>query len=434
MRIDITDHVIWVSTRAGASDVEVSVCENESVSLGTRLGRFEKYDESSSCAVVARAFVGDQVASASTEDTSVAGLTALGERVVEMAKAAPSNGFLRLPDESEAYIENDYSDDIVASPSKESMLECAKEAESTALSCDGIYTSEGADVSYSYSKVFMRNSKGAHGYDRKIRYCSSIAVVAKSNNGEMESDYDFSLKTSFDTLKKPHDIGKTAAERAIMKLGGRKIKSYVTDVIFDRRVSGQLLGYLLSAVNGHAVYKKATFLHDKLGEQIFRRNINIVDDPLRPGGIKSSKFDAELVRCAKRNIVRDGVLQEILLDIESANRLGMRTTGHAGTSAYNAYIENGDVSLNDMIKSMKSGILITSVMGIGIDMVSGNYSQGISGFMIENGELAYPVKEITVADNMLDIFERCIIADDLEHDTGCDAPSILVENVAIAGE
>lgn len=417
----------------GATSAEVSVINSKSVQIGTRLGNFEKFNSSNHCSVSVRAFIGNKVASASSEDISKDGLCSLAERVVTMAKVAPENEFLRLPSENEVYKQSELNVFEDETFDHQAMLELAKETESTALQQENIFTSEGSEVSASSSLISICNSNGNCGTDKNVKFCNVVSVIAKNQSGEMESDYDFSIAPSLNSLKSADLLGITAANRASSKLGGKKIKSCMCDVIFDKRVSKQLLDYLISAINGHVVYKKASFLFDKFGQQIFDSSVNIIDDPLIEDGIRSARFDSELVKTEKKYLVKDGKLASFLLDIESANRLSMTSNGCSGGRSYNTYAENGNTSFDKLVKSIKDGVLITSVMGMGIDLASGNYSQGISGFKIENGEISYPVKEITLAGNMLEMFSKSVFANDLEMNTGCDSPSIFIPQMAIGG-
>lgn len=438
MRFDMADYLINEMLRNGASECEVAIGEQDAMSIGSRLGKFEKFNKASHCCISVRAFYGEQVAVAKSEDVSLNGLKSLAEKVVSMAKNAPKNPFARLPFDDEVYVEEDYANHKYGEVDSAKLFQLAVESEEIALSMPKIFTSEGAEVSCVIASTYMKNSNGAHGYETQIQYSSSLAVVAKSDNGDMEYDYDFSIGSSLDRLKSSSDLGKNAAQRAIAKLGSKKIKSQSCDILFDKRVSNQLLQYFISAINGNSIYKKSSFLYDKLNKEVFSSNVNIVSDPFIKNGVRSSKFDADLVKCRKLNLIKNGILQYYMLGIEAANKLNMKTNGfsagNGGITSYNTYVENGGASPDDMIKSIKSGVLITSLMGMGIDEASGNYSQGISGFKIENGEIVYPVKEITLAGNMLDIFARVEFANDLEYLTGCDAPSAFVSDMAIAGE
>lgn len=438
MRLDIADYVIGLMKQNGATASDVSVSEQRTVSVGTRLGKFEKFKKADCYSVTARAFCGQKMAVSSTEDISVSGLRALAERTVSMAKVMPENEFIRLANADEVYVEDSYFSEQSSAPDIDLMFDMAKQSEDEALAVPGICNSEGADVSYCYTSNYIKNSNGDHGYEENTQYSNSLSVVAKSDDGAMETDYDFSVVSDYDKLKSPAELGRTASKRAIEKLGSRKIKSCVADVIFDKRVAANILGYLTSAIDGNAVYKKSTFLWDKLGKRILKKNVNIIDDPRLPQGICKSKFDAELVRCKRYELVRDGVLNELMLNIETAAKLKMPTNGHSygGSSigGYNTYVENGEASVDSMIRSMKTGIIITDVMGMGIDLTSGNYSQGIRGFFVDHGEIAYPVKEVTVAGNMLDIFACGVFANDLEFLTSCNSPSMFVEGLTIAGE
>ncbi len=435
---DIADVLVDAMNKRGATSCVASVTCSKTASVGTRLCKFEKLEKSEDISIEAKAFVGNRMSVVSGKRIDKNGLLSLAEKAVELAKLAPENKFLRLPMCDEAFSSDTCIEAVLTLENDvEKMIDFAKESEESALSVKNVVSSEGASISHRVHSIYIKNSNGNCGYNRDEQYSGSVTAVARSADGDTEVDYDFSISKTFDALKAANCLGQEAGRRAASKLGGKKIKSFVGHVIFDNRVSNQLLYYLLTAINGGLVYKKHTFLHDRLNTQIFRENVNIIDDPLMQGGLRNSQFDSELVACGKMNLVEKGILQNFLLNIESAGKLFMKTNGRAQSSgsigSYNTYVANGECCVADMIKSVESGIVITNVMGNGIDIASGNYSQGVSGFKIENGSIVHPIKEMTVAGNMLSMFSKVVFANDLEYRTGVDAPTAFIEDMTIAG-
>jgi PmbA protein len=243
-------------------------------------------------------------------------------------------------------------------------------------------------------------------------------------------------------LEPPETTGKRAGERAVKRLRPRKMKSTKVPVVFDPRVSSTLVSHLAGAINGSAIARGTSFLKDKLGESVFAPGITVVDDPLRKRGLRSRPFDAEGIATQRRNVVDGGVLKTWILDLHSARKLKLRTTGHAvrGTSsppspaATNLFLAAGTSSPQEMIAGIPSGFYVTELMGFGLNMVTGDYSRGASGFWIEDGEIAYPVSEVTIASNMKDMFRNLTPASDLEFRHGVDAPTVLIESMTVAGQ
>ncbi len=257
----------------------------------------------------------------------------------------------------------------------------------------------------------------------------------------MESDYDYSSAIFGSDLTDPAEIGRSAADRALKKLGARKPPSAKVPVVFDPRVSGGLVRHLTSAINGAAIARGTSFLKNKMGQAVMSPEITIVDDPHRARGLASKPFDAEGLANMRRNLVEDGVLQTWILDLRAARQLGLTSTGHAsrGTSSppspstTNLHMEPGNVSPTDLMSDIKSGFYITSVMGMGVNMVTGDYSRGASGFWIENGQIAYPVNEVTIAGNLVDMFLAMTPADDLDFKYATNAPTIRIDGMMVAG-
>ena len=258
----------------------------------------------------------------------------------------------------------------------------------------------------------------------------------------MERDYDYTTSRFFSDIRPAKQVGLKAAELVLKKLGARKIKTAKMPVVFDCRESGSLLRQLSSAINGAAVARKTSFLKDSMGKQIFKNDVTVIDNPLRIRGLASRPFDGEGVITKQQDIIRNGVLQSWLLDVRSANQLGLQTTGHAvrgfsgppSPANTNFYMEAGSISPEELIADIKSGVYITETFGMGINLVTGDYSQGAAGFYIENGKLTFPVNEITIAGNLSEMFMGLTPANDLKFEYGINCPTVLIESMTVAGE
>jgi PmbA protein len=315
-----------------------------------------------------------------------------------------------------------------------------REAEEAALEISGVTNSEGAEAGWGRSSVAIAGTNGFAQQREGSGHSLSVSVVAGEGTG-MERDYDFSTAVYGEDLQNARKLGKSAAEKAVARLNPRKIKTSQVPVIFDPRVSNSLVGHLASAVNGSSVARGTTFLKDKMGEQLFANGVNIIDDPLRLRGLRSKAFDAEGVATQARHIINDGTLQTWVMDMRSARQLGLKTTGNAarGTSSppspstTNLYMDAGTVSREDLIKGVKSGFYITELIGMGVNGITGDYSRGAGGFWIENGEITFPVNEVTIAGTLLDIFRKLTPADDLIFQFGTNAPTVRVDGLTVAG-
>jgi PmbA protein len=271
---------------------------------------------------------------------------------------------------------------------------------------------------------------------------SSVTAVALAGEGTgMERDYYMHRAVHAGDLEPAADIGRQAGERAVRALGARKIKSCQVPILFDRRVSGGLLGHLAGAINGQAIARGTSFLLDRLGEQVFAAGIEVIDDPRRVRGLASAPFDGEGLPAKPLTLVDDGVLQQWLLNLATARQLGLESNGRAtrsigsspGAGSTNLYMKPGPVSRADMIAGVERGLLVTSLIGQGVNLITGTYSRGCTGFWIENGGIAYPVSEITIAGNLKDMFRQAQPADDLEFRAGVNAPTIRIDGMTIAG-
>jgi PmbA protein len=387
-----------------------------------------------------RVFVGRRQAVVSTND--IAGDVAeLAERAVAMAKVAPDDEFAGLADPGE--LAREVPDLDLVDPNLPSVAELeqrAKSAEAAGLAVKGVTKSEGASASAGIGGMVLATSRGFRGAYLSSRHSLSMAAIAGEGTA-MERDYDFSSVLHAADLDAAERIGRSAGERAVERLNPRKVATKRVPVVFDKRISGGLIGHLASAINGSAVARKTSFLRDKLGERIFKPGIRIIDDPLRKRGLRSRPFDGEGVAARPLAIVEDGVLKSWLLDSATARELSLTTTGHAqrGVSsppspgATNLHLEPGPQTPNQLIADIAEGFYVTELAGFGINPVTGDYSRGASGFWIEHGKLGYPVSEVTIAGNLIDMFAALTPANDLEFRYGTNAPTVRVEGLTVAG-
>ena len=425
----------------GADAADAIYVEGISVSTACRKGKPESLARSEGYDLGLRVFIGKRQAIVSSSDLSNKALDDLVSRAVTMAKVVPEDPYCGLaPSEHLAteIIDLDGFDPV--EPSGEVLELKTREAEEAALEISGVTNSEGAEAGWGRSSVAIAGTNGFAPKREGSGHSLSVSVVAGEGTG-MERDYDFSTAVYGEDLKNSRELGKSAAEKAVARLKPQKVETAQVPVIFDPRVSNSLVGHLAGAVNGSSVARGTTFLKDKMGEQLFANGINIIDDPLRLRGLRSKAFDAEGVATQPRHIIDDGTLQTWVMDLRSARQLGLRTTGNAsrGTSSppspstTNLYMDAGSVSRDDLIKSVQSGFYITELIGMGVNGITGDYSRGAGGFWIENGEITFPVNEVTIAGTLLDIFKYLTPADDLVFQFGTNAPTVRVDGLTVAG-
>jgi PmbA protein len=433
--------LIGRATRAGADAADAVFVEGISLSLSQRLGEPESVERSEAADVGLRAFIGKRQAIVSSSDTSSDALDELVERAVAMARAVPEDPHCGLADEG--LLASHFPDlDICErhEPTPERLAEMAGRAEDAARAVPGVTNSEGAEATWGLSTVAMAASNGFTGAYSRSHNGLSVSVLAGQGTA-MERDYEYATAVFSGDLDSSEDVGRRAGEKAVARLNPRKIASAKVPVIYHPRVSRSLLGHLAGAINGSSVARGTTFLKDKLGQRIFPDAITIVDDPLRPRGLRSRPFDAEGLATERRNIVENGRLTTWIMDLRSARQLDMESSGHAsrGTSSppspspSNLYLEPGPLSPEDLIAGIESGFYITELIGFGVDGLTGDYSRGASGQWIENGEFAYPVSEVTVAGNLADMFANITAASDLEFRAGTNAPTVRVDGMTVAG-
>src|SRR5947208_6448655 len=439
--IDLLQDLGVRARKAGADAADAVLFDGVSLSHARRLGKVEKLERSESQDLGLRVLVGKQQAIVSSSDRSPKMLTELVERTLAMARAVPEDPFCGLADPTE--IAHDWPNlDMLdpEEPSAETLIERARAAEEAALAVAGITNSEGAEAGWGRSRIALAASNGFAGFYAGSSHGVSASVIGGSGT-QMERDYDFASAVYADDLRDPAEIGKSAGERAVKRLGARKMPTGRVPVVFDPRVARSFISHLLGAISGPSIARGTSFLKDKLGDRIFPEAITIIDDPHRQRGLRSKPFDGEGIANRRRALIDKGVLTTWLLDLRSARQLGLSTTGHAarGTSspptpaATNVWIEPGAMSPKALIADIASGFYVTEMMGMGVNGVTGDYSRGAAGFWIENGEIAFPVSEMTVAGNLKDIFARLVAADDLEFKAGADSPTLRVDDLTVAG-
>lgn len=438
---DLADRLVSTARRAGADQADAIAVRSVSLSVDVRDGAVEESQRSEGDDLGLRVLVGRKQAVVSTNDLDGAQFQALAERAVAMARAAPDDRFAGLADSSllaRSFPQLDLLDPDM--PSVALLEQRAQEAEAAGLAVPGVTKSSGASASAGIGGMVLVTSHGFHGATIGSRHSISMSAIAGDGTG-MESDYDFTSTLHAADLENAAQIGRSAGERAVKRLNPRKVATRKVPVVFDSRIAGSLVGHLASAANGSSIARKTSFLRDKLGQQIFAAGIEIIDDPLRVRGQRSRPFDAEGVAPRLRKVVEDGVLKTWFLDSATARELGLETTGHAqrgvsstpSPSPSNLHLTAGIRTPEELIGEIKDGFYVTSLIGMGVNLVTGDYSRGASGFWIENGKPTYPVSEVTIAGQLAEIFKSLVPANDLVFRYGTNAPTVRVEGLTVAG-
>ena len=424
---------------ADAADAVVAGGISEEVSV--RLGKLESIERSEDRNIGLRVFVDGRNAVISTASTDQNSIDELAERAVSMARLAPPDPYAGLA-EAELLAKDipdlDLMDHTV--PSSDMLKDLAFSVEEAARATTGITNSEGGSASYGTSEIMLATSNGfSSQYERSGFSISTVALA--EHNSKMERDYDFSSAVHFSDLRPAAEVGASAAQRTLAKLGAIKAKTGSFPVIYDQRVSSSISGHIASAINGAAIARGTSFLKDRMDEQITSANISITDDPLRPRGAGSSTFDGEGLPRRKRLMLEDGVLKGWLLDLASARQLNLDPTGNASRgvssapspSTSNWIMSPGTISRDELIADIEEGFLITELIGSSVSLITGDYSRGASGFWIENGALTYPVTEATIAGNLKEMLMAITAADDLDFSRSNVTPSLRIDGMTIAG-
>ena len=444
---NIAVDVVRQAMRGGATAAEAVAVDGSEFSTTVRLGDVETLKESGSKGIGVRVFIGQRAASTYSSDLSSDGLRTMVDAALRLAKVTSEDPLAGLPTaEEQGKVEGDlelYFNDVY-SLSTPDRVDYARRAEKAAMSADPrITNSDGGSFDASIYYKVLANSNGFIG-DSRRSYCSLSAVpIAQMDGTAMQRDYWYSVAMTLEKLDSPEEVGKVAAQRTLRRLGARKVKTARLPIVFENTVSGSLVGHIFEAVNGDSVYRGASYLAGKLGQKIAGDNINIVDDGTLPGLFGTSPFDSEGVASRKTMVVENGVLKSYLLNTYTAKKLGMQTTGNAsrglagtpGIGPGNFFLQPGTKSLQEIIADIKEGLFVTEFLGFGVNLVTGDFSRGATGLWIENGELTYPVEEITVAGNLKDMFSNISeIGGDLEFRSSIASPTLRIEGMTVAGE
>jgi len=435
------EHLVKAARAVGADAADAISFKNVSLGVSYRLGKLEDIERSEATDLGLRVFVGQRVAFVSSTDISRRALAELPERAVAMAKAAPEDRFAGLaPVELLAKDFPALDTEDAEEPAAETLVERARAAEDAARAVPGITNSEGGGAGFGRSHVTLVTSHGFAGGYGGTSHSVSVSVIAGEGTA-MERDDDYATARHIADLEGAEAVGRRAGERAVRRLKPRKAKTKSITIVYEPRVAGGLLGHFVGAISGSAIARGVSFLKDRMGEPVFAPGVRVIDDPHRRRGLRSKPFDGEGVANARSVLIEKGVLKSWILDCASARQLGLTTTGHGarGTGGppspapANLYMEPGTEPPDALIAKIGEGFLVTELIGMGVNPVTGDYSRGAAGFWIEKGAIAYPVSEVTIAGNLKDMFRNLTPASDLAFRRGIDAPTVIIEGMTIAG-
>lgn len=440
----LTAQLLDAAKAAGADAADTMAVRGTSLSVDVRAGALEEAQREEGTDIGLRVFVGKRTAIVSASDTSSRTISEMAERAVAMAREAPENPYAGLADTEQLAVNWDADalelNDPTSEPAPADLQEDAAQAEAAALAVDGITQVQSASAGYGAREIFLAGSNGfSGGYRRTDRGLSCVAIAGTGTG--MERDYDGDSRIFQSDLRSAADIGRSAAERTLKRIDARKPPTGAYPVLFDERISSSLIGHLLSAINGSAITRGASFLRDAMGTQVLPKGMSLFEDPHRPRTSGSRPFDGEFLPTAERSVVEDGVLQGWTLDLGTGRQLGMPSTANAarGTgsapspSPWNMALTQGDASRDDLIRDMGTGLLVTSMIGSTINPNTGDYSRGAAGLWIENGEITYAVNECTIAGNLRDMLMALVPANDARAHLSRVVPSLLVSGMTIAG-
>lgn len=440
--LDALDSALAAAKAAGAETADALYVGDGSTSVSVRLGKLEDIGRSEGEEVGIRVFIGQKSASVSSSDLSPIALAIAAERAVAMARLAPEDKWAGLAPESLllrtplADLDLDDSQD----PSAESLRDMALAAEDAARAVQGVTNSEGGGASAGRAVTALATSTGFRGGKRSTSYGASASVLAGSG-GDMQRDYAWHSARYFADLEDAAIIGRRAGERAIKRLHPIKLETAAMPIIFDPRISSSLVGHLVGAITGSSITRGTSFLKDALGTQVFGADVSIIDDPLRPRGLRSRSFDGEGLPVSRTALIKNGILTGWLLDAASARQLGLQPTGHAargtsgppGAGPTNLHMSAGTDTPAALLSGIKRGFYVTELIGMGVNGLTGDYSRGASGFLIEDGEITRPVAEVTIAGNLKDMFKALVPANDLKFRHAVNVPTIRIDGMTVAG-
>ena len=435
------DFLIKKSKKSGADNVDVVYIENTNIDVGCRLRKIERLERSESNDLGLRFIKNKKQVIVSSNDLAQKSLEELVFKASKMVGAVPKDPYCSIAKKKDL-IKKIPNLEIFDNkePSIKSLKDKVLEAENAGLDVKGITNSEGTEIGWNKSKIYLFNSNGLN-----VNYQSSsygiYAVLIAGSGTSMEREYEFASSVFEKDLTKTSLVGKKAGELAVKKLNPKKIKTSKIPVIFSPRVANSFLKHLSNAINGNSITRGTSFLKKKLNKKIFSSDINIIDDPLKKRGLQSKPFDGEGLETKKTQIIKNGKLKTWFLDLATAHQLKLKSTAHASRNISspptpnptNLYFEPGNISPKNLIGNIKKGIYVTELMGSSVNLINGDYSRGGSGFWIDNGQITYPVNEITIADNLNEMFRKIILANDLEFKQGLNSPTMLIENMIVAG-
>lgn len=445
MHEKLAEAMLQAARKAGAEAADALVVEGTSLSVDVRGGRLELAERAEAVDIGLRVLIGRRQASVSSSDARPETIAAMAERAVAMAREAPEDPAAGLAEPDQLSKLRDAAglelDDPAPEPSPAALEEEARRAEAAALAVAGVSQVQSATGGYGRNRIWLAATNGfSGGYARTSRGLSCVAISGEG--AEMERDYHGESRVFQADMPDADEIGRLAGMRAAARAGARRPKTGAYPVLFDERVAASLIGHLLAAVNGQSIVRGSSWLRDALGAPVLPDALSLVENPHRKRISGSRPFDAEGLRTAPRDIVRDGVLQGWTLDLGSARRLGMASTANAVRGAggpptpgvSNVALTEGRRTREELIADMGAGLCVTSLIGSSVNATTGDYSRGASGFWVENGQIAYPVNECTIAGNLRDMLRSIIPANDARGHLSTVVPSLLVEGLAIAGE
>ncbi|WP_157264478.1 metalloprotease PmbA [Azohydromonas aeria] len=437
----IVDDALALAKKLGASDAGVEVSEGVGLSVSVRKGELENVERNRDKSVGISVYIGQRRGNASTSDFSPAALEQTVRAAYDIARFTAEDPAAGLPDEADLVSPEDARRDLdLFHPwdiDAEAAAELARRCEQAAFDVDRrITNSEGAGVSAQQAHFLAANTRGFKGGYASSRHSLSVAPIAGRGDG-MQRDHWYTSMRNASEMASPEAVGRYAAERALSRLKARKIATCEVPVLFESTLAAGLIGAYVQATSGGALYRKATFLHDSLGQQTMAEHLDIVEDPHIPRGKGSAPFDDEGVATRKRSVVEAGVTQTYFLSSYSARKLGLRTTGHAG-GAQNMRLTSrltqpGD-DLDEMLRKLGRGLFVIELMGQGVNAVTGDYSRGATGFWVEGGRIVHPVQEITIAGNLGQMLKQIVAVGADEFTTGSKTTgSVLIERMKVAG-
>jgi PmbA protein len=440
----LAERMVDAARKAGADQADALALRGSSISIDVRGGALEQADRAEGVEIGLRVLIGGRQACVSGSDHGDEAITRMAERAVTMAREAPVDDYLGLAEPSQLATERDPKglqlEDDYPDPAPDHLRELALRAEAAALAVTGITQVESANAGFGRRHMWLAASNGfSGGYGRSTHAISTVAITGEGLG--MERDYAGESRIWAEDLPTPEEIGRLAAERTLERAGSRKPPTGAFPILYDRRVASSLISHLLGAVNGAAVARGASWLRKAMDEPVLPAGMDLIEDPLRPRYPSTRPFDVEGLATVKRKIVADGVLQGWTLDLATGRKLGWESTASAARglssapspTTSNVILTPGNMTQDKLIREMGRGLVVTSMLGASINGTTGDYSRGAAGFWVENGQIAYPVNECTIAGNLRDMLMTLIAANDALPWRGSEVPSLMVEGMTVAG-